>query len=85
MRDFLDAILDFISQESLSDDEWDAVPTDVAADYSVETYNALVDVLESRESASNALERLEAYFVARGTDVESGYTPKSNILIGGEL
>ena len=87
MRDFLNAILSFINSETLTDVEYAEIELE-DQEYTKETYLALKAVLESRESVSSQLSKLSNYFLAKGVDLsesESSYTPKSNILIGGEL
>lgn len=87
MRAFLDAILEFIGSESLTDEEFDTTDLPEPPAYSTLTYLALKEVLESRESVSTQGERLKFYFKAKGVDVgdEPATTPKSNIYIGSNL
>ena len=87
MRAFLDAILQFINAETLTDIEYDTIDLSTQ-NYSIATYNALKTVLESREMVSDQLRRLAAYFKAKGTSVSSSekiHTPVSNIFIGKAL
>ncbi len=87
MRDFLNAILAFIGAESLTDQEWDD-STFEAGDtqaYTLSVYNGLKLILESRESVSNQVEKLAAYFEARGLTVSSDYAPTSQIFVGSPL
>lgn len=85
MRDFLDAILDFIGSESLNDEEFATIELETQ-EYTLACYEALKSVLDSRESVSDQTERLKDYFQAAGVTVEAAaYTPQSNILIGGAL
>lgn len=87
-REFLDAILDFIGSESLTDAENDALGLSGTPDYTKEAYEALKLVLEGREDVSGQGKRLKLYFIAKGVDLSTSpatYIPKSNILIGGEL
>lgn len=81
MRDFLDAILNFIVADSLTDEEFDTVEATVTI-YDQATYDDLSRILENRESVSNMQERLLAYYTARGVTIEQADTAKSNILIG---
>ncbi len=84
MRDFLNAILNFIGSESLTDDEFDSVESETAV-YSKANYLELKSIVDARESVSGQGKRLKLYFIARGVDVsETGSVPpaKSNILIG---
>ncbi len=87
-REFLDAILDFIGSESLTDPENDGISLSGSPDYTKESYEALKLVLESREGVSGQGKRLKLYFIAKGVDLSSSppvHLPASNILIGGEL
>lgn len=83
MRDFLNAILSFIEASSLTNEEFDSLTVSVP-EYTKEVYEALLGVLESRESVSNTRDRLRYYFLARGVEVDE---PKgrSNIFVGGVL
>lgn len=84
MRDFLNAILNFIGSESLTDPEFDSVVSEVA-NYSKVTYLELKAIIDARESVSGQGKRLKLYFIARGVDVsDAGAVPpaRSNILIG---
>jgi hypothetical protein len=84
MREFLNNILNFIGSESLTDEEFDSIETEIP-NYSKVTYLALKDVIDARESVSGQGKRLKLYFIARGVDVsDAGAVPpaKSNILIG---
>lgn len=83
MRDFLDDILEEIDQEPLTDEEYAGTQPLADEEYSEEVYDALKEVLEDRESVSDALTRLKAYFVARGLVLAAdARTPASQILIG---
>lgn len=87
MRSFLDAILAFINAESLTDEEFEGIELTEQV-YTKDTYLALREVLEARESVSDQVKRLKLYFVAKGVDVSSTPavpTPKSNIYIGSGL
>jgi hypothetical protein len=84
MRTFLDGILSFIGAVSLSDEEFALIEAE-DQEYSLEVYNALSDVLDSRESVSTMQEKLEAFFIAKGVEVSENYEAKSNVLIGGGL
>lgn len=84
MRITLNAILAFIGQASLSDDEFGALTIEDTLDDNL-TYLDLVDVLESRESVSTALDRLRFYFLAKGATLSSIDEANSNILMGGGL
>lgn len=87
-RQFLDAILEFIGSESLTDAENATLTLSGSPDYSKAAYEALKTVLESREGVSGQGKRLKLYFIAKGTDLSTSppvHIARSNILIGGEL
>jgi hypothetical protein len=84
MRDFLDGILGFIGSVSLSDEEFDSIDLE-SQTYSSETYEALLAVVNARESVSTASARLKSYFEARGVTISDAVEAQSNILIGGAL
>lgn len=84
MREFLDAILEAISAASLTDDEYNTIGLE-SAGHDVETYNALLALLDSRELISSSRDRLTAYFVARGVSVVESSAAKSNIFVGSGL
>ena len=84
MRDFLNAILAFISAESLTDVEFDSVEASVAS-YSQSTYDDLARILLEREAVSSVQERLTFYYKARGVSVTEADTASSNIYIGSVL
>ena len=87
MRDFLDAILDVIESESLTDEEFESIEVEAQV-YDQDTYDALKEVLEARESVSEKLERLEQYFLARGAELDSDSSesePASQIFIGDDI
>lgn len=81
MREFLDGILNFIVQTSLTDEEFETCTSTIPI-YDQNTYNDLAGVLESRGAVSSVQERLVSYYSARGVDVSEKNTGKSNILIG---
>lgn len=90
MRDFLDAILEFIESESLTDEEFDGIELPEPPAYTTATYLALKDVINNREGVSGQAKRLKLYFIAKGVDLEDAgakpsIPPQSNILIGGAL
>lgn len=85
MRDFLDAILAFISCSSLSDDEWGTIDTLIDESYTLENYEALLGILDARESVSAARDRLRYYFLAAGVEVSESSNPQSNVFIGAAL
>ena len=84
MRDFLDAILQFIGTSSLTDMEFDSL-TISTADYDVATYEALASVLLTREAVSSIKIRLVAFFNAKGVGVVPVVSGRSNIFAGAVL
>jgi hypothetical protein len=84
MRDYLNAILEFIGTESLTDEEFDAIDLESTEDQ-VAVYDALAGVLESRELVSSMLLRLQNYFLAQGTEVVPVTVAVSNIFVGAVL
>lgn len=84
MRDFLDAILEFIGTTSLTDSEWGTI-TVSTEEYSVDVYTELLAVLDSRESVSDTRDRLRYYFLARGVSVSESDQVSSNIYVGSSL
>lgn len=87
-RDRLNAILNFIGAESLTDDEYDALTITIDSDPQ-DIYEALLAVLNARESVSAMTERLTNYFEAKGYDVSTPSPepgdPGSSIMIGADL
>lgn len=83
-RDDLDAILDFISAESLTDLEWSTLDIDEESN-DLDGYNALVSVLESRELVSTTLDKLNYYYQALGFNFGSTSTAYSNVFVGSVL
>ena len=81
MRAFLNAILSFIGASSLTDVEFDALSIETYG-YDLATYNALLAVVDARESVSDTRDRLRYYFLAKGVAVSESSSGKSNILIG---
>ena len=84
MRDFLNAILSFIGASSLTDQEFSDLEIESYA-YDAPTYEALLAVVDARESVSNTRDRLRYYFLARGVSVSESSAVKSNILVGAVL
>lgn len=83
MRDLLDAILEFIGVEVLTDQEFDSLPEDLSTDEL--KYEALHEVLVDRESISTSKDRLRYYFLAMGVSVEAIPVAASNIYLGDAL
>lgn len=86
MRSFLNGILSFIGSESLTDTEFASINL-TTQNYSLATYNALRQVLESREMVSGQLKKLKNYFAIKGTYVagEPQARPTSQIFMGAVL
>lgn len=87
MRDWLNAIFSFIGTSSLTDVEYASIDTSLLTlqTYNQAAYDALAAVLNSRESASTMQKRLIAFFGAKGLEVASLDTAKSNIYLGSVL
>jgi hypothetical protein len=81
MRDYLNAILQFVSAESLTDEEFEAITLESTVDQ-VAVYNVLLGVLEAREVVSAMTTRLQNYFLAKGVAVSEPSSPASNIFVG---
>ena len=75
--------MSFIEAASLSDEEFESIELD-DEEYSVEVYEALLAILDARESVSNTRDRLQYYFLARGVET-SALEGTSNILVGDVL
>ncbi len=89
MRAILNAILQFIGAESLTDDEYAALSLEISAS-DQDKYNALKGVLASREAVSNMYRRLTSYFKAKGmvfSDEAAADMPilKTNVFVGSPL
>ncbi len=84
MRDYLDDVLTFIGTESLTDEEFDSVTLEVTTDQ-VANYNALLEILQSRDAGDGTISRLQNYFLAKGIAVVSNRIPTSNIFVGSPL
>lgn len=84
MRDFINAILQFIGVETLTDQELaEHFAVDVDQDYSKNTYDAVKGLLEERDTVSDSVLKLQYYFMAAGTDIgDNVVIANSNILIG---
>lgn len=92
MRDFLDAILAFINSASLTDEEFDfeeIQDLDTPPSLTLEMYNALKLVLNTREEVSEQVDKLKNYFLAGGvSEVDStgqDHPAASEIFLGAEL
>jgi hypothetical protein len=76
--------LSIIGAASLTDEEFNSLTIE-SYGYDVDTYTALLAVVDARELVSNTRDRLRYYFLARGVEVAESTAAKSNILIGGGL
>jgi hypothetical protein len=87
MRTFINGIFSFIGSESLTDEEFDALPEGLTQTYSRELYDAMRGILIGRESISTQGKKLKAYFGIKGLDVwnEVARPPASQILVGKAL
>ena len=85
LRDFLNAILVFVGAATLTDLEFTSIELIATNSYSVETYGALLGILDARESVSNSRDRLRYFFLAK--DIQVGELPAttSNIFFGAVL
>ncbi len=84
MRDYLNAVLEFIGAESLTDEEFDSI-TLVSTEDQVAVYNVLRVVLEARELVSEMTLRLQNYYLAKGIAVVLPPHPVTNIFVGGPI
>ena len=84
IRDFLNGVLAFLGAASLSDEEFDSLSIESAA-YDVDTYGALLVVIDAREMVSGLRDRLRYLFLAKGVDVSASTPSKSNVLVGSVL
>lgn len=87
MRTFLNSILSFIASESLTDEEFDSLPDTLVQSYNEYVYKSLRSILQGREGVSVQLQKLKAYFIAKGVSVQEtpAREPKSQILVGAPL
>lgn len=85
MREFLDAILAFILCSTLTDDEWATIDDLNDQSYTLANYEALLGILDARESVSQARDRLAYYFKAAGVEIVASSNGKSNIYVGSVL
>lgn len=87
MREFLNAIMQFISATSLTDEEYATTTSlpDEPGTYTVAVYNACLAILDSRELVTNTRDKLTFLFKAKGVQVEPTSKARSNIFIGSSL
>lgn len=87
MRDILNAILAFIGESSLTDDEFEAI--DLSDDPSDEDkFLGLKAVLVIRQAGSSVISRLIYYFKAKGMafgDEATAEATNSNVFVGANL
>lgn len=83
-REFLNAILGFISATSLTDIEF-ALANGTANIFDQTSYDDLSRILEAREDVSNMQDRLTHFYLAKGVNVKPVQTGSSNIFIGAVL
>lgn len=73
-----------IGAASLNDDEFELID-ETSQTYTSALYTQIMLVLDSRESVSNARDRLTAYFKARGVEVTEPSAGSSRIYLGDDL
>jgi len=83
MRDFLNTILSFIGESSLTDTEFATVTAEFTL-YEKATYDDLTAIIVSRGGVDLTQKRLQYYFQSAGYNAET-YVAPSNILIGGPV
>ncbi len=89
VRNRVDQILTAIESSGVTDDEWTALDLD-SFTFDRTLYDALLALLEERESVSAVVERLRFYFLAFKVDLsveseEDDADPTSEILVGAPL
>jgi hypothetical protein len=89
LRQVLNRIFIFIGVETLSDDEYNSLTINLDSN-SIETYQALLAILETRDSVSQSKDRLRYYFQAKNAAIEEPDEDtfgddESNILVGSSL
>jgi hypothetical protein len=84
LRDLINALFAQIGATSLTDEEFDALTIE-AVNLDVETYEALLAVIDARELVSNTRDRLRYYYLARGVEVAESVPASSNIFVGASL
>lgn len=68
----------------MTDDEFNSVES-VDEEYTLELYTEMLGILDDRETASFARDRLKYYFQAAGVEIPSSTPAKSNIFLGSGL
>ena len=85
MREDLDNILSMIAEPSLTNTEFFALTINVAG-WNIETFNALLSVLTSRESVTLKRKELASLFRTMGVDLPADAVKgASNIFVGAVL
>jgi len=87
VRNSMSLILIAVGSSALTDEEWDGLAFTGEA-LTVEGYDALVSILESRENVSNSLQRLEYYYLSRGIDISGAADTESTdsvLFLGSDL
>ncbi len=74
----------FIEASTLTDPEFESI-TLIGMNYDVDSYNALLGVIDSREGVSTTRDRLTNYYLARGVEVSAPPVGTSNIFLGSPL
>lgn len=87
MRDWLNAILQYIGTTSMTDVEYAAVNV-IGMEtlvYNQAAYDQLSALLLSREAVSDMQRRLYGVFLAKGGDIKEAVIAKTNIFLGAVL
>lgn len=74
----------FIDAATLTDPEFESI-TLIGMNYDVDSYNALLSVIDAREGVSTTRDRLTNYYLARGVSVSAPPVGTSNIFLGSPL
>lgn len=82
IRVFADGILTAIGQPLLTDVEAQALPSEMD---DVKIYQALADIINSREFPDDGIAKLNAYAVLHDVDFSAKRKVFNNIFIGAEL
>jgi hypothetical protein len=84
MRDELDGILIFINEATLTNIEWEEAQNFLPENPELlDEYKALKSILENRSGIGKAIEKLKAYFSAKGVVIpEDDRKNYNNIFIG---
>jgi hypothetical protein len=86
MRSFLNSVLSFITRESLTDAEFNALPAGLQQVYDTASYNALKSVLVARGNADASVKKLQGFYQAKGVAISgNGNVASSQIFVGSPL